>query len=192
MYKQNDLPDTGASNDTELVTQLKMGDKAAFEIIYYKYYRQVHIIALKYLKDENLVKDIVQDIFIKLWNYRENLKEELSLKGFLIRSVKNLVLNTIRNKKTEICKHLELSAQIQNSRSAIEENVDLLEYSAIAEKGIKTLSPARQAIFRMRSYHSLSNKEVAVQLGLSIHTVKFQFSQASKFLRKYLKEKAEM
>ncbi len=150
------------------------------------------MIALKYLKDENLAQDIVQDIFIKLWTYRENLKEELSLKGFLMRSVHNLVLNTIRNRKTQIIKYIELGYNTERIKNSSEEEMILSEYARIAEKGIKELSPAKQAIFRMRSSECLSNREVATQLGLSINTIKFQFSQASKFLRKYLKERSDL
>ena len=179
-------------NEKALVTHLKSGDKQAFASIYAMYHRQIHMIALKYLKDQDLAEDVVQEIFIKLWTYRENLKEELSLKGFLMRSVHNLVLNTIRNKKTEILKHIELGHRSAGTKNPGEEEYILSEYSRIAEKGINELSPAKQAIFRMRSTQCLSNQEVAVQLGISINTVKFQFSQASKFLRKYLREKADL
>lgn len=175
-----------------LVTHLKSGDKQAFAGIYEKYHRQIYVIALRYLKDENIAQDVVQEIFIKLWNHRENLKEELSLQGFLVRSVHNLIVNTIRNRKTQILKYIELAHKTGNNGNAGDDNMLLAEYARIAEEGIKELSPARQTIFRMRSYQCLSNQEVAVQLGISVNTVKFQFSQASKFLRKYLKEKADM
>ena len=173
-----------------MVTHLKLGDKQAFAAIYEKYHRQIHVIALKYLKDESIAQDIVQEIFIKLWTFRENLKEELSIKGFLITSVHNLVLNTIRNRKTEILKYIELGHKLNNKQNSIEEEMLLSEYARIAEEGIKKLSPAKQAIFRLRSIHCLSNREVAAQLGLSVNTVKFQFSQASKMLRKYLRDHA--
>ncbi len=184
------MPALQTIDEKLLVTHLKSGDRHAFASIYEKYHRQIHMIAIKYLKDEALAKDIVQEIFIKLWTYRENLKEELSLKGFLIRSVHNLVLNTIRNKKTEVLKYIELSYQSEDNNGTGDEELLLSEYASIAEKGISKLSPAKQAIFRMRSDQCLSNQEVAVRLGISINTVKFQFSQASLFLRKYLKDKA--
>jgi len=191
-FKKTDLPALQNTDERMLITDLKSGDKHAFSIIYEKYHKQIHVISLKYLKDESIAKDVVQEIFIKLWTYRENLKEELSLKGFLIRSVHNLVLNTIRNKKTEILKHIEIAHRSENVTRLGDEELILSEYSSIAEKGINELSPARQMIFRMRSYQGLSNQEVAVKLGISINTVKFQFSQASKFLRKYLEEKADL
>ena len=175
-----------------LVGHLKGGDKQAFAGIYEKYHRQVHMIALKYLKDEDVAQDITQEIFIKLWNYRENLKEELSLQGFLMRSVHNLVLNTIRNRKTERAKYTELGVHnTESTKNLAEEELVLSDYARIAEMGIKELSPARQAIFRLRSSGCLSNHEVASQLGLSINTVKCHFSQASRFLRKYLMDRVD-
>ena len=186
----NDLSAIITMHEKLMVTHLKSGDKQAFASIYEKNHRQIHVIALKYLKDESMAQDIVQDIFIKLWTFRENLKEDLSIKGFLITSVHNLVLNTIRNRKTEILKYVELGYKIHNRQNSFEEEMLLSEYARIAEKGIKELSPAKQAIFRLRSIHCLSNHEVAVKLGISVNTVKFQFSQASKMLRKYLRDHA--
>ena len=191
--KKTDLQTSSQLIDERmLVIHLKSGDKRAFADIYGKYHRQIYMIALKYLKDEELAQDIVQEIFIKLWTYRENLKEELSLKGFLLRSAHNLIMNTIRNKKTAILKHVEIGRSSLNSKNPGEDKLILSEYLLIAEKGINELSPARQTIFRMRSAQCLSNEEVATKLGLSINTVKFQFSQASKFLRNYLKENADL
>lgn len=184
------MPAIPTIEESLLVTSLKQGDKLAFAGIYNKYHRQIYVIALKYLKDEALAQDIVQEIFIKLWTYREHLKEELSLKGFLITSVHNLVLNTIRNRQTEILKHIELVHKTNNSPKLSDHALLVSEYARIAEKGISELSPAKQLIFRLRSFHCLSNQEVAAQLGLSVNTVKFQFSQASKTIRQYLKDHA--
>ncbi len=175
------------TNEKELVKNLKKGDEKAFVSIYQQYHRQLFVIALKYLKDDVLAQDIVQDIFVKLWTFRNNLQEDLSLKGFLVTAVRNLVLNTIRNKKTEIIKFLVIRQKAEVSRNDTDLNFTLAEYEVIAEQGISQLSPAKQAIFRMRMMNGLNNEEVSAQLGISINTVKCQYSQASKFLRDYLK-----
>ncbi len=178
------------TGEKELITSLKEGDEQAFSSIYQKYHKQLYFIALKYLKDPALAEDVVQDVFIKLWSYRDNLKEDLSVKGFLITAVRNLVLNTIRNKNTQIAKHFDLLHSLEVSRNDVEDTVCLAEYEQIVEKGINQLSPAKQQIFRLRTLDGLDNMEVSAQLGISINTVKFQYSQASKFLREFLRQNA--
>jgi RNA polymerase sigma-70 factor (family 1) len=181
-----------ATDDKDLIPSLKEGDEQAFSCIYHKYHRQLYFIAIKYLKDPDLAEDVVQDVFVKLWSYREHLKEELSVKGFLITSMRNLILNSIRNKKAQILKHLDLQQKAEVSRNDVEDTVALTEYERIVETGINELSPAKQKIFRLRTLDGLDNGEISMQLGISINTVKFQFSQASKFLREYLKKNAEI
>lgn len=179
-------------DEKRFIVSLKQGDERAFAAIYQKYHKQLYIIGLKYLKDEELAKDLVQEIFIKLWTYRVQLREDLSLKGFLITATRNLVLNIIRNRKAEILKHFEIIKKTDVISNVTAQAIAFSEYNLIAEQGINQLSPAKQNIFRLRALAGLSNAEVALQLGLSINTVKFQYSQASKFLRSYLKTKADI
>jgi RNA polymerase sigma-70 factor (family 1) len=181
-----------ATEDKGLISSLKEGDEYAFTSIYHKYHKQLYFIAIKYVKDPDLAEDVVQDVFIKLWSYRDNLKEDLSVKGFLITSVRNLVLNTIRNKNTQIAKHIDLLHAKEVSRNDVEDTISLMEYEGMVERGISQLSPAKQQIFRLRTLDGLDNSEISTQLGISINTVKFQFSQASKFVRKYLKQNADI
>lgn len=184
------LLSNAATDDKDLIFSLKEGDEQAFSSIYHKYHRQLYFIAIKYLKDPDLAEDVLQEVFVKLWSYRENLKEDLSVKGFLITSMRNLILNSIRNKNTQIVKHLDLLQKTEVSRNDVEDTISLAEYEQIVETGISQLSPAKQQIFRLRTLDGLDNGEVSAQLGLSINTVKFQFSQASKFLRNFLKQHA--
>ncbi|WP_194774820.1 RNA polymerase sigma factor [Pararhodonellum marinum] len=180
------------SEDSVLVMSLKGADEDAFTEIYEKYHKQLYYIALSYLKDPCAAEDTVQEIFMKLWFFKGNLKETLSLKCFLYTSLRNLSLNTIRNNNTKIAKYQQLSTRSEKSRNLVEEAVVISEYQDIVEKGIRKLSPAKQKIFRLRSIEGMNNKEVSEQLGLSINTVKFQFSNASKFLRDYLKQNADL
>lgn len=183
------LSDT-ISEEKALVGSLKGGDKNAFTIIFEKYHKQLYYIALSYLKDPSMAQDVVQDMFIKLWAYRVNLKEELSLKSFLITSLRNLLLNNIRNNNTRILKHIQLMQWSEVSRNDVDDKIAFGDYEKIIEKGMCKLSPAKQHIFRLRTQEGLNNKEISKQLGLSINTVKFQFSKASRFMRDYLKENA--
>jgi RNA polymerase sigma-70 factor (ECF subfamily) len=85
-------------------------------------------------------------------------------------------------------KYADLSGTIHASHQQTEDEVMLASFSVIAEAGISRLSAQKKRIFQMRTQCGLSNEEVATQLGISIGTVKVQFSQATKFLRDYLEK----
>lgn len=187
MYK---LIDKDIYIDRQLTSRLKNGDEKAFRDIFDYFHKPLYILAIKYLKDTQLAEDAVQDIFLKLWLNRQKLDEDLSLRGFLFTSLKNHILNIIRNRKTEIVKQTELRDKQFSPYHMSEDSLKVVDYQAILTKGIKKLSPQRQHIFNLRVFVGLTNQEVSGKLNLSINTVKFQFSQATKILREYLKKEA--
>jgi RNA polymerase sigma-70 factor (family 1) len=178
--------------DHSLLIRLKSGDELAFREIYHKYHKPLHFIAYKYLRSNELSDDAVQDIFLKLWVNKESLNENLSLKGLLFTSLKNHLLNTLRNHKIHQSKHTEVASSRETALNETEVDLQYGEYNQIVQNGIEKLSPQKQHIFKLRTFDGLNNKEVARELQISINTVKFQFSQATKFLRKYLKREADI
>ncbi|MGB3589051.1 MAG: sigma-70 family RNA polymerase sigma factor, partial [Tunicatimonas sp.] len=85
-----------------LVKALKRGSTAAFKQVYERYKRPLYATALRYLKDNQLAEDVLQDVFVKLWQNREALDEQQSLKNFLFVCLKNQVLNFIRSEQVRI------------------------------------------------------------------------------------------
>lgn len=176
--------------DKGLVSGIKNGEKDCFKRLYDKYHRELYFLAKKYLKNESLAKDSVQDIFLKLWNKRETLDASASIKSFLYTMLKNHVLNIIRDKRNhrKILKDLGRTDQRKFSRSKTEEEVIYSEYRDLVNTALKQLSPAQQKVFKMRSFDGLSNAEVAGKRKVSVNTVKTQFYLSSKFIRNYLKD----
>lgn len=178
--------------DHSLLIRLKSGDETAFREIYHKYHKPLHFIAYKYLRNSDLSDDALQDIFLKLWVNKDSLNGNLSLKGFLFTSLKNHLLNTLRNHKIHQNKQSEATSYIEAALNETEVNLQYGEYNQIVQNGIEKLSPQKRHIFKLRTFDGLNNEEVARELQISINTVKFQFSQATKFLRKYLKNEADI
>lgn len=175
-----------SSNET-LVSSLKAGDHTAFKTIYDQYYSKIYAVAFKYLKEENMAEDAVQEIFIKLWVNRENLDVNLTPKGFLFKCLKFHVLNVIRNQSRVLIKQYEIAYNSPAFHKEVEESLLLKESMKDVQQAIEKLSPQKRLIFKLRTIEGLNNEQVSQKLGLSINTVKFQFSQASKALRKYMK-----
>ncbi len=178
--------------DEQLAVLIREGDQLAFEVIYWRYQRLLYALALKYLKSGELAEDAVQHIYLQLWSKRDSLSAEMSLKGYLCTSLKNHVLNAIRNHRRAILNNLEIAVRTDYVSNETEKTVHLTDFSRVAAQGIDQLSPRKRLIFQLRSEDGLSPREIASQLGLSINTVKFQLSQATRALRTYLKQHADI
>ncbi|MEX0660199.1 MAG: RNA polymerase sigma-70 factor [Balneolaceae bacterium] len=177
-------------NEKLALQKLRIGDEEVYEKLYYCYHKRLYSFAFKYLKSKELAEDAVQDTFIKLWEQRRTITT--SVKGFLFTAARNHVLNMIRNKKRKVLKHIELERQKINTENKTEEIILYSEYQKILAKGVEKLTEGKKEIFNLKTVHGLSNSEVANHLDITINTVKSQYYQASKFIREYLNEHADI
>lgn len=169
--------------DDILLSRLQNGDEKAFTAIYERYNKMLYVLAYKYLKDTFLAEDIVQQVFLKLWEARSLFVGAVHLRNYLYTMTKNLVLNEIRDNFSDMEKNY---AVIQNApefedklQSALEEK-DLFQhlYKILAE-----LPEQKRKVCLLKIRDNLSNQEVADKLHLSVPTVKSHYSQAIKLLR---------
>lgn len=176
--------------DTELTLRLQQHDEVAFETLFRRYYRYLYAIAIQYLKDASLAEDALQEVYLKLWTHREQLDPSQSVKSYLATTMRNQLLNMIRDEKRSIMRHLVHQFAQSTVDTTTEETITLNEYGSVVREGLRQLSAQRQLIFTLRSEKGLSNEEVAHQLQLSINTVKVHYYQACRFLRDYLRQHA--
>lgn len=174
---QSNLP------DETLLSRLKEGEEKAFTAIYIRYNKMLYVLAYKYLKDSFRAEDIVQQVFLKLWEARSLFAGAINLRNYLYTSAKNLILNEIRDNFSDMEKNY---AVIQNApefedklQSALEEK-DLFQhfYKILAE-----LPEQKRKVCLLKIRDNLSNQEVADKLHISVPTVKSHYSQAIKLLR---------
>lgn len=176
-----------SSVDSEqLVNRLKVGDQSAFERIYHLYKRPLFHLALQYLKDRALAEDALQEVFVKLWNHRQQLDETRSLDGFLFTSMKHHVLNMIRSEQNRI--RIAALAQAEQTQAVnfTEQAVAYRECNQRMEEGIRRLSDSKRKIFCLSVLDGYSHREIAAMLGLSEPTVRAQLSRSSQLVRQYL------
>lgn len=174
--------------DKTIIINLKRGDKGALREIYTKYHKQLYGLAFKYLKSKKLAEDAVHDVFIKLWRYREKLDSRKSLKGFLFTSMKNHVLNMIRNHKREVEKNMNYANLKPVSQNKTEANLAYKSYKKVFEAALENLSEGKREVFNLKMETGLSNKAIAEKLDISVNTVKSQYYKASKFIKSQLSE----
>ena len=179
-------------NEKVLVERLQGGDEKAFEIIFNAYFNILFSYAYNFLERPFLAEDIVEDVFFRLWERRESLEIKGSLSGYLFTSVKNACLD--HTKSMHVRKDYE---ERINKKITLEENfnhssktpIDPLQYNELrnrVKKAIEQLPAEYKKVFKMSRYYKMTNKEIAVKLGLSSHTVGKYLKQAIDRLRKSL------
>jgi RNA polymerase sigma-70 factor (family 1) len=177
-------------DDQILVSQLKEGSHLAFTSLYKQYAPQAYSLAYKYLCNKDLAEDVVQNLFLKIWNIRNLIDETRPFNRFLFTILKNSLLNILRDSKSNVfvlddC--LEVLNYIDNPNE--EESADIDEEQLeILKKAVERLSPQRRKIFSLKISGKYSNQEIADKMNLSINTIKFQYSQSLKLLKQYARE----
>lgn len=181
------MPAHYTDRDQLLTTNLRTGDHVAFKELYGKYHQLLYGVACKYLKDSTMAEDAVHEVFVKLWLYREQLDPEQGVKNFLFKCLKFHVLNVIRDQQRALTKQQGFTQLAPASHEEPEHAILFNDYKRAMEQAIEKLSPRKKDIFRLRTVEGLTNEQIAAKLGISINTVKLQFSQASQLLKHCLK-----
>lgn len=172
-------------DEKELIVALKKGSKSSFTALYNKYWSRVYNFSRLYLNRREAAEEIVQEVFVKLWEAREFLNENENFKGFLFIITRNLIFNQSRKYLNEDFYKVSVLNALEESYS-IESEIDAKDLYLRIDLLIKELPPQRQLIFNLSRKEYKSYKEIALQLNISEKTVERQISEAIKFLRKNL------
>jgi len=174
--------------DYLLIRQFKDGDHHSFKILYQKYAPKLYGFSKKYLSTSEEAEEIVQEVFLRLWEKKENIDESQSFSSYILQAAKHRIFNGFRKKVNERAYLDFLIYADQSSTNFTDMVVDYREIKQKAEKAISAMPPKRQEIFRLSREKGLKNKEIAEKLHISIKTVENQMGQALKFLRDELSE----
>ncbi|SHF80262.1 RNA polymerase sigma-70 factor, ECF subfamily [Mariniphaga anaerophila] len=169
-----------------LLAKIRGGDKKAFEALFRQYYPHLCLYTTKVLKNPSAAEEIVQELFVLLWENRKKTKIESSLQNYLFRAVKNHCLNYIKHNQIVNEHSKKVLAQTEKFYSG--ENIDTQqELFQKIEESISELPEKRQKIFRMSREEGLKYNEIALKLNISVKTVETQIGLAISTLRKKLR-----
>ena len=172
-----------AFTDQQLLDLLKKGDQKAFNEIYDRHAPKVYYQVNQMLRDQEASKDVVQDLFITIWDKCNNIRTEGNLAGYLYIAAQNNVLKFIRKGRLK-SDYLNSLAQFQHE--IIEEQgpaYDIEVLYSLIEKEISQLPGKMKVIFELSRQRDLSYKDIAAQLGIAENTVRKQVSNALKIIR---------
>src|SRR6187551_2876480 len=152
--------------------------KIDFELLFKQHHKDLCNLAHTIVKNEDAAKDIVQEVFIKLWKNRETISFQDQIRHYLFKAISHASLNYIRfNKKMVILSTLE-SFDNKVVAPMGSENIEFTELERKVEESINKLPPKCRAIYLMSRHEGLKYKEIAVALDLSLKTVENQMGIA--------------
>ena len=171
-------------DEPTLVKLLQKGNVVAFDSLFEVYSPKLYGFGLKYLKNETASEELVQEVFVKVWENRQSLKSELSFKSYLF----TIALNQIRKHFNKLAVSLRYLESMQNIPEFSEQSVSD-DYESMLNQiyqVIDQMPERRREIFTKSKLEGKSSKEVAAELNISPGTVDNQVSEALRFIRAQL------
>jgi RNA polymerase sigma-70 factor (ECF subfamily) len=174
--------------EARMISLLRSGDMQAFKAIYDQYWPKLYGYIFNRTSDREVAEEIVQEVFISLWNKREELQLTHTLSAYLFGAIRYQLLNYIRNcktRKTYATDFFEYREQLSDNSN--EEKIEASNLRQAMEKEISRLPEKCQQIFRMSRHQHLSINDIATLLNISHKTVENQLTKALRQLRTALK-----
>ena len=170
-------------SSNELLAVVDLSDAKQFKKGYERYFTALKHFAMHYLEDEDVVLDLLQDFFLKLWEKRETFKNEETFKIYLYRSVRNNCLTYIRNRKRAE-KYMQGYASEEFEEDFICHVIEAEVFSMINEV-FEELPEACKKVYRL-SLEGKSHQEIADELHIAINTIKRHKNNANHYIRERL------
>ncbi len=168
----------------QLARRIKLGDEQAFELLFRKYYVRLCAYSNKFLNEPEDAKEIVQDVFAKIWEGRYDIDPECSLKSYVFKIAQNLSINKLRRNKVE-SRYTEIYkiVYIENHEFSAYESLVARELEYNITHSIENLPTECRKVFELSRVEGLKYREIAETLNISVKTVEAQMSKALRSLR---------
>lgn len=179
-------------DEPELIYRIASGDRDAYTQFYTVYLRNIYKYVFSICAVKETSEEIVQELFLKIWENRESLVKVVSVKAYLYQSAKNLLFDYIRRLQVEgrVLDVIELNGLMTGNYT--DNHFIYKEYYQMAQHAIDMLPEKRKQIFKLRLNDDLSLDEIALKLHISKSVVKKQLYAGVNFVRKYLYKHGEI
>lgn len=176
-------------DEFELFERIKLRDKAAFDILFRKYYATLCRFSYAMCLSEEDAEECIQDLFVRLWEKSSVVNIEVSLKAYLYTSARNYTLNAIKKRQAERNCLNEYSENREPQEQ--DEKISEVEIGQLIQMGVNTLPEKCREIFILCKQEGLTYEEIAEYLNISKKTIDNQMGIALRKLRDYLQPRVK-
>jgi RNA polymerase sigma-70 factor (family 1) len=171
----------------ELFAEIAQGNEAAFAQAFHHYNKRIYPYLLKKVQSEAIAQEMVQDVFLRLWVFREKLNAAFNPESYLFNIAANILQDYYRRLGRELKMKSGLTKK-EEGQQTIESDVWQSETRKLLNEAVEELPNERRRIYRLRM-EGFSYDEIAGNLGISVHTVRNQLANATKTLKDILHSK---
>ncbi|HEX7847573.1 MAG TPA: RNA polymerase sigma-70 factor [Chitinophagaceae bacterium] len=163
-----------------------------FSSIFRQHEHRLYALAMQMTKSEQTAADIIQEVFLKLWEQREAIENIHNMEAWLYRLTENKVIDFLRKAAADQRLKEKIWAGLQQIMNETEEHVAAKEYNAIIQKAIDQLPPQRRLIYQLNKEEGLNYQQIADELNISRHTVKNQLFSAVQSVRRFIGKNSKL
>ncbi|HEU4994992.1 MAG TPA: RNA polymerase sigma-70 factor [Gemmatimonadaceae bacterium] len=174
-------------DDGELLTRIQAGDESAYDTAFRAWYPILVRVAGSLVRDTDAAEEVAQDVMVELWRRRHVIDASVSLRAYLLRSVRNRSLNQLRHLRVRRQSEAEIEATY-DAPLASDQPIVAKELSEAVQIALKELPPRCREVFELSRVSGLKYTEIAETLGISPKTVEAQMGKALRILRERLSE----
>jgi RNA polymerase sigma-70 factor (family 1) len=157
-----------------------------FSELFRQHEHKLYTLALRLTKSDQLAKDIIQEVFLKLWDQRSRISSIINIEAWLYRVTENKIIDFLRKASADNRLKERIWNQLQQIVNESEQYLAAKEYNEIILKAIDQLPPQRKLIYQLNKENGMNYRDIATELNLSKHTVKNQLSTAIQSVKKFL------
>ncbi len=179
--------DSNTHNDCILAARIRNDDLKAFETLFNRYKNRLYFFSLRYLRDHAESEEVVQAVFISVWEHRKSLDESRSVKSYIYKSAVNSIYNFL---KKEAIRRKYLDSELrtfERSENQTYDNIFCDDLEKRINHILSFLPPQQYRIFTMSRSDGYSAETISQKLGISVRTVENQIYRASKLIKESLK-----
>ena len=170
----------------ELFLRVRQGDHAAFEQLFKRFYASLADYALRFVESRDAAEDVVQEVFLKLWEIRRRLPDADSAGAYLHRAVRNRSLNHLRRRRLWLKWQQESPSEADATPA--DRSTEEAELTDLVRRAVKDLPPRTREVFLLSRDQCLTYPEIAATLSISVKTVETLMGRALKALRQRLRK----
>lgn len=172
-------------DEKEVLERLKKSDVDAYLLLYDRYHTMIYAWAIRLVKIPELAEDIVQEVFLKIWEIRARLNPDLSFPAFVYRIARNKAFTLLKKISADENIRTQVMLQLGSGIQSADNQILWRQYEAMLGAAIRELPKQRQRVFTLCRQEGKTYEEVATELGISRNTVKEHMVMAVKNIRDY-------
>ncbi|SFD08075.1 RNA polymerase sigma-70 factor, ECF subfamily [Chitinophaga sp. CF118] len=174
--------------EREFMQQIANGDESAYTLVFNKYSKQVFDVAMLYIKDTITAREIVQEVFLKVWLNRKAMSGIENFSDYLFILTRNHIYDSFKKQAVRSKAYDYLFLHQPTAINDTDHRIQEHQYENLLDKAVSSLPPERKKVYIARK-EGFSNEEISNHLNISIHTVKKQMQLAMQSVRAFIKQR---